>query len=379
MEINENFEIQYCKKCLIPNSRPGVTIDDFGISNVWKDSVKSNETNWKLRQEKFIDVVEYAKSKSSGYDCLVPVSGGKDSTWQIVKCLEHGLNVLAVTWKTPSRSKIGQENLSNLISLGVDHIDYQINPKVEKKFIYKSFKKYGTTALPMHMALFSIPLKIAVKFNIPIVVWGENSALEYGSEDESFKGSAMDLDWIRKFGVTHGTTAKDWISKDLTEKELTPYFSPTQDEINSRNIRAIFLGHYFQWDPEISLEVASKHGFKVRKDGPKTGLYNYADIDDDFISIHHFMKWYKFGFTRLFDNLAIEIKKGRITIEQAKEIILKNGIQEPKDDIMKLCKYLDISIEHFYSIAEKFRNKKIWKFTNGKWHINNFPISNWKW
>ena len=160
MEINENFEIQYCKKCLIPNSRPGVTIDDFGISNVWKDSVKSNETNWKLRQEKFTDIVKYAKSKSSGYDCLVPVSGGKDSTWQIVKCLEHGLNVLAVTWKTPSRSKIGQENLSNLISLGVDHIDYQINPKVEKNLFIKVLKSMEPQLFQCTWLYLVYPLKL---------------------------------------------------------------------------------------------------------------------------------------------------------------------------------------------------------------------------
>jgi hypothetical protein len=121
-----------------------------------------------------------APASACGYDCVIPVSGGKDSTWQVVKCLEYGLNPLAVTWKTPARTEVGAQNLANLVALGVDHIDYQINPKVERRFMLKALERFGSTAVPMHMALFSIPLTVAVRFEIPLVVWGENSALEYG-------------------------------------------------------------------------------------------------------------------------------------------------------------------------------------------------------
>lgn len=378
MKTESSFQIQYCKKCLLPNSRPGIIIDENGISNVWKDSNKKI-INFKEKKLQFKELVKYAKRNSKGYDCIVPVSGGKDSTWQVIKCLENGLNVLAVTWKTPARTKIGQINLDNLVSLGVDHIDYQINPKVEKKFIYKSFKKFGTTALPMHMALFNIPLTIAVRFKIPLVVWGENSAVEYGSGNDLYKGFRMNSAWLKKYGVMHGTSAEDWVSGDLSRKDLTPYFGPNDVEIDKAGVRAVFLGQYFKWDPEETQKIASLNGFKARESGPKTGYYNYADIDDDFISIHHFMKWYKFGFTRLFDNLALEIKNGRLTKEIALEIIKKHGIQEPKDDIKKFCKFLNITENHFYEIAETFRNKDIWSLEKGKWKIKNFPIPDWCW
>ena len=139
------------------------------------------------------------------------------------------------------------------------------------------------------------------------------------------------------------------------------------------------MGHFFKWDPEISLKTSINNGFKIRKEGPKTGLYNYADIDDDFISIHHFIKWYKFGFTRLFDNLALEIKNGRISKHQAIRIIKEKGIQEPKEDITKLCSFLNIEKSHFYGILETFRNLDIWYKDRGKWKIRNFPIDNWNW
>lgn len=377
---NNRFKLKYCKKCLLPNTRPGVIIDDEGISNVWKESINNNlGINWINREQHFEQLVKSIKKKSNGYDCIIPVSGGKDSTWQVLKCLEYGLNILAVTWKTPGRTKIGQLNLDNLISLGVDHIDYTINPKVEKKFILKSFIKYGTTALPMHMALFNIPLKLALNLKIPLVVWGENSATEYGTEKDELKGFEMNSNWLSTHGVMHGTRAEDWISDELTRSELTPYFGPQDCELDNAGIKAVFLGHFFKWDPEISLKQARENGFVVREEGPKTGLYNYADIDDDFISIHHFIKWYKFGFTRLFDNLAIEIKNNRISKEDAIEIIKQKGIQKPEDDIEKFCSFIEIDKKKFYEILETFRNKDIWFKENNVWKIKNFPINDWKW
>ncbi|MBL4654267.1 MAG: N-acetyl sugar amidotransferase, partial [Bacteroidia bacterium] len=185
--------------------------------------------------------------------------------------------------ENPGKDKNWIQNLQNLVSLGVDHIDYQVNPEVEKKFMYKALVKYGSTALPMHMALFNIPLKIAFKFDIPLVIWGENSAFEYGTDDEELKGIILDSKWLEKFGLTYGTTADDWIDQDLTKKELTPYFGPTDQELEDKGIRAIFMGYYFKWDPENTLNIAQKKGFKPDENGPRTGLYNYADIDDEFI------------------------------------------------------------------------------------------------
>lgn len=315
----------YCKKCILPETRPNISIGEDEICNACKAHGQKKSINWNDREQAFISVIKNAKSRSKGYDCLIPVSGGKDSTWQAVKCLEHGLNPLAVTWKTPARTKLGQENLDNLVRLGVDHIDYQVNPKVEARFLLKSLEKYGTTAIPMHMALFNIPLTIAARFGIPLVVWGENSAFEYGGTEKEQKGFRLDGRWLKRFGVTQDTTAKDWVSEDLSEKELTPYFGPSDAELERAEVLAIFLGYYFPWDVETSLKVALDKGFKIRESGPKVGYYNYADIDCDFISIHHWLKWHKFGFTRTMDNLCLEIRNGRMTRDKTIEVLKKRG------------------------------------------------------
>ena len=168
---------------------------------------------------------------------------------------------LCFSWRPPSRTKLGQANLDNLIKLGVDHIDYSINPNTEKKFLIRALKRYGAVAIPMHMAIFNIAPSLAIIFDIPLIVWGENSAFEYGSNEESHNGFSMDEAWFKIFGVTHGTTSEDWIDNELTKKDLTPYSSPNYKLMNQKKIKAIFLGYYFKWDPKMTANIAKKNGF----------------------------------------------------------------------------------------------------------------------
>lgn len=371
--------MKYCRRCVLPDTRPNLVIGSDGICNACRTHRTRKDIDWPARERAFRSVVSDAKGRGKGNDCVIPVSGGKDSTWQVIKCLEYGLNPLAVTWKTPVRTEIGQRNLDNLVGLGVDHIDYQVNPKVERKFVYRSLERYGTPVIPMHMAIFSMPLTIAVRFDIPLVVYGENPAFEYGGPEEEKTGFTLDAKWVRRFGLTHGTTASDWVGEDLSERELTPYVAPTDGELTEKGISAVFLGYYFAWDPETSYAAAKAHGFKARDEGAKTGFYDYADIDDEFISVHHWLKWYKFGFTRLWDNLSLEIRNGRLTRDQAVGIIAERGEETPHEGIASLCTYLDISRVRFFDIIGRFRNRDIWIRRHGTWAIDGFLIPDWNW
>ena len=368
------MKLKWCIHCVLPNSRPNLVLNEENICNACLNHLTKKKINWKSRYRELKKILETARIKSGNfnYDCLIPVSGGKDSTWQVVKCLEFGLKPLTVTWKTPGRTNIGSENLSNLINLGVDHIDWKINPKTEAKFMLKTFKKAGSSAIPMHFSIFNIPLRIAVKFKIPCVIYGENSAFEYGNKDSKDLVCELNNKWIKRYGVTQGTSVLEWSDRNLTKKELLSYSCPSDNEMKEAGVRAIFLGHYLEWDPTTTKNISSKHGFKFLKK-PKTGFYSYADIDDNFISIHHWLKWYKFGFTRLFDNLSIEIRNKRLKRNDAIEIIKKNKNEPPNDDIKKFCKFVNISKKEFFRIAETHRNKKIWKKnSNNKWFIKNF-------
>ena len=363
----------------MPDTRPGLTIDAEGVCSACRGHEYKKTVDWAGRKRHFEAIVKKVKSRKSGYDCVVPVSGGKDSTWQVVKCLEYGLRILGVTWRTPARTELGQKNLDNLISLGIDHIDYSIDPEVERRFMHKALIKTGSTAVPMHMALFSIPLKIAVRFDIPLVVWGESPHMEYGGSKRDRDRDRLDMGWFKRHGILQGTSARDWVGGGLTQKDLEPYFLPDQREFAQKNIESVFLGFYLPWDPRESLRTAKANGFKARTAGPKTGYYAYADIDCDFISVHHYFKWLKFGFTRLFDNLSIEIRSGRMTRKEALNIIATTGAQVPHEDIRRLCGFLGISLGDFHRIEERFRNRKIWSKDNGRWIIKDFIINGWEW
>jgi N-acetyl sugar amidotransferase len=363
--------MNYCTRCILPDTRPGLVLGEHGVCSACRShSLESPPVDWAGRAEQFEQLVEWARRVGRDWDCVIPVSGGKDSTWQVVTCLEHGLKPLAVSWRPPARTAIGRRNLDNLISLGVDHVDFTVNPKVEQRFLVRSLERFGTPAVPMHLAIFAVPTTIAVRYDVPLVVWGENSALEYVGDAASFE---LTPEWVARYGAVHGTTADDWVAEDLTARDLAPYRFPDVSDL-----RAVFLGMFFEWDPDTTFRVAAAHGFEAGEQ-PRTGTYAYADIDDDFISIHHWLKWFKFGFTRVWDNLALEIRNGRMTREQAIDTVRRLGDQTPYQDIRACCDYVGISEERFFAIAETFRDTGIWTRRDGVWQIEGFLVDSYPW
>ncbi len=373
--------MRYCSLCILPDTRPGLIIGADGVCSACRaHGVKQSEVDWGARAERFAELVSRVRERGAPYDCLVPVSGGKDSTWQTLKCLEAGLHPLAVTWKTPGRTALGQENLDNLVGLGVDHVDFQINPVVERRFMLKAFERFGSTALPMHMAIFSVPLQVAARWDIPLVVWGENTATEYNGELPTEVAFTLDREWVRRYGVVHGTTPDDWIGDDLSEQDMTPYRAPADEELAQKGIEAVFLGSFYEWDPVTVAQEAGAHGFLADEGGPRTGLYDFADIDDDFISLHHWLKWHKFGFTRTFDNLSLEIRNGRLTREQAVQLVRERGDETPEADIDSFCAYAGCTREWFMGVAEGFRDTDVWsRAADGTWYIEGFLVDDWDW
>ena len=358
-------KITWCKKCVLPNTRPNLKINKFGICNACE--AKQIKKPWKKKFNELKKMLKIVKRNSNYHDCIIPVSGGKDSTWQVSKCLSLNLKPLAVTWRPHSRTEIGKKNLENLINLGIDHIDVSINPKIEKKILLETFKIKGSTAISMHLGIFNIPLIIAKKFKIPLIIWGENSASEYGYKKKEDIVSELDDDWFKNYGVTNDINSLDLINFGFKKEDLFFYTK----SLDKYNVKQIFLGNYLKWDPHKVSKFAELKGFKKAKKA-KTGYYNFSDIDDDFISIHHWLKYYKFGFTRLFDNLSIEIRNKRMSRQKALKIIKKSSFLPPFKDIKKFCKYTNISTKQFFRIAEKFRNKDIWFKKNKQWKIRNF-------
>lgn len=372
------MSLRYCKRCVLPNSRPNLEISANGDCNC-SISHHKETIDWDLREADFRALVARVKAIGADYDCVIPVSGGKDSTWQVIKALEYDLKPLCVTWRSPGRNELGQRNLDNLIHLSVDHMDVSINPEVERRFALKTFERMGTPAIPMHMALHAIPLRFATRFKIPLILWGENSAFEYGSNNVDLIGVRLTHAWLKKYGVTNGTMASDWVDNDLSAQDLAIYQWPSDEEQDAAGVSALFLGHFFSWDPVMTFEVAKKHGFTAAEK-PTTGFYAFADVDDSYmIAIHHWLKWYKFGFTRTWDNLSQEIRAGRMSREEAMTILRRTGDETPTREIALFAKFVGVPVSYIYEVAETFRNHDIWTQKDGRWVLDGFLFDDWSW
>lgn len=367
---------RYCTRCVLPDTRPGVALDAEGVCNGCRNAERKLSIDWNRRRDAFVSLT--TKLNAPGpYDCVIPVSGGKDSFWQVVTCLDLGLKPLCVTYVYPGRTELGERNLRSLVGLGVDHLELRVNPDVERRFVRRAFVTTATSGLVSHMAIYAWPLQIAVAHGIPLVVYGENSAFEFGSEDETLVGSRVDTKWLAAFGVTGGTTASDWIDTDLSTADLAPYFVP--EPVALEGVHAVFLGHFFPWDPENSVAVARRHGFESRAEGPRVGHYDYVNIDDDMIGAHHHAKWFKYGITRSFDTLSMEIRAGRLTRDDAIATLTKLGDETPWADIGAFCDYVGLTQAEYFGVLERFRNPEIWSRDGGTWRIDGFLIPDFDW
>lgn len=368
----------YCRRCVLPDTRPGVSLDAEGVCRGCRNAERKRAIDWRTRAAAFRALVEEVRALRRDYDCVVPVSGGKDSFWQVVTCLDHGLRPLCVTYRVPGRTPLGERNLRALVRLGVDHVDFQLDPEIERRFIAKAFRRTGIGGLVTHMAIYAWPARVAMEKRIPLVLYGENSAFEYGTDDDRLTGAAVDGPWLRKFGVTEGTTARDWADDDLPERALRPLMVSTDAELREAGVSVRFLGHYFPWDPENSRRIASARGFAA-SEKPRVGHYDFVNIDDDMIGVHHHTKWHKFGITRTWDTLSMEIRAGRLSREAAIGHLASRGDETPWEDIERFCAYTGLSRGEYFEIAERFRSHDLWSRRDGRWVIEGFLIPDFDW
>jgi N-acetyl sugar amidotransferase len=356
-----------------------VSLDAAGVCAGCRNAERKRSIDWAARAAQWRELARWARGRGADYDCVIPVSGGKDSFWQLASCLEAGLHPLCVTYVYPGRSALGERNLRTLAALGADHIEFRVDPRIERSLIEKAFRRTAISGLAAHMAIYALPLRVALAHRIPLVVYGENSAFEYGSDDPSLGGAEVSAGWRARFGVTAGTTAADWVDEELTRERLAPFFVPDEASLRAQDVRAVFLGHFLPWDPENSRAIAERHGFRARDEGPRVGHANYVNIDDDMIGVHHHAKWYKFGITRSWDTLSMEIRAGRLTRAQAIEHLRARGDETPWDDIRAFCAYLGIAAREYFAILEGFRNRELWTRRGGKWVIDGFLVPGFAW
>ncbi|HID72309.1 TPA: N-acetyl sugar amidotransferase, partial [Candidatus Micrarchaeota archaeon] len=242
----------YCTKCVMPNTKPDLTFDDESVCDACRSQgTKDKEIDWEAREKELRKILEQYRSKDgSNYDCIIPVSGGKDSTYQVWLMKEkYGMNPLCVTFEPTQMTPLGMKNLENLRRIGVDLISIEKNPNVYKAMGKECFRRVGDHEWPNHVGIFTAPVRIAVSMKIPLLIWGENSQKEYGGPAASRDSNTLDRRWLEEFGGLLGNRVEDMIGVDgITKQDLIMYTYPTDEELKAVGTTGLFLGYYHKWN-----------------------------------------------------------------------------------------------------------------------------------
>ena len=355
--------MKFCKKCLYPSTKPQLQFDERGICSACNNQKLKDEVNWVKKKEDLLLILEKYRSKNdNNYDCIIPVSGGKDSTFQTYTIKEtFGLNPLAVNFHPHDQTEIGRKNLENLKQLGVDCIEFSANPLVYSKLAKFGLVELGDFQWPEHIGIFTIPVQVAVRYKIPLIIWGENPQLEYGQPTNIDTDTILDREWNEKNGgyFLDKIKPKDMTKYGFKTKELIPYIYPSDDDIRQIGVTGIFLGSYIKWDLFKQLDFVKELGFS-ENDEVKEGTYDkWENLDVYFTVFHDYFKFLKYGFGRTTDHASIEIRYERITRAQGIELIKKYEGKIPRKYLDKFLKSADISEQEFHDICDKFTNKEI--------------------
>lgn len=382
MFSNDNFvtgnsrEIKYCTRCVTPNSRPRILFDEHGVCNACLNAEKKvHDIDWNARREEFLTYVNKYKGTNSQYDCIVPWSGGKDSSSIAYKLkFEFGLNPLLVTYSPVIPNEVGAINREAFIQLGFDQYFFRPNQKVHRKLAKRFFIERGNPKVAWDAGINIIPVTLATKLNIPLIFYAEHGETEYGGRilnKESQK--------IRNFTevIEHqvGDDPRNWVDGDITEKDLTPYVYPDLAEVEKANVMAMYFAYFFKWSMyENYLYIKDKFNFALHAKGRTPGTFtNFDSLDDKMDDLYYYMQYVKFGFGRCIRDTSRFIMNGHMTRSEALELCKKYDGEFPEDNLDVVLEYLDLNRKEFEEIVDMHRNQELWERKSGKWELK-FPL-----
>lgn len=357
--------IRYCNRCVMPETKPDLFIDAEGVCSACRNIEKRQAVDWESRKQQLVKVLDRYRSKDgSNYDCIVPVSGGKDSHFQVIRMLELGMNPLCVTSTTDKLSDIGRRNIENLKNLGVDYLEVTVNPVVRRKINKLVLTQIGDISWPEHVVIFTIPVRVAVQFNIPLIIWGENPQNEYGGPASATENNTLTRRWLEEFGGLLGLRVSDLIGQEgIERKHLIQYSYPSDEELQRVGVTGLFLGYYLPWDGYQNALYAQAHGFQTYHKPVEGSLVNYENLDNYQTGIHDYFKFLKYGFGRATDLACLHIRRGRLSREDAIKLVKMHDGKFPwvylGCPIEEILKDMDMTLEEFIQICDRFTNKKL--------------------
>jgi len=381
ISVGRKTKMNYCVKCVYPGSS-GVPLafDETGICSGCRSASQRVDIDWARRKLMFERLIEdYRNKDGSNYDCIIPVSGGKDSYFQIhiIKTV-YKLNPLLVTYHGNNYTPTGMKNLLHMReAFGVDHIFFTPSIEVLKKMNRLGMQIMGDMNWHGHAGIFTYPIRVAVEQNIPLMIWGEHGFMDLGGMH-----SYNDLvEFTYRYRHEHCLRGYEWgdfikqapnYNEQLEKKELIPWMYPQDEQIEKVGVRGIYISNFFKWEAnEHGKLMQSEYGF-LEAEEPFERTYRLMSNLDDMHEngIHDYMKFIKFGYGRASDHVCKDIRAGLMTRQEGIEIIKKMDPIKSKD-LYRWLEYVGWSEEKFDEVADKFRDPRVWWIQDGMWWKDN--------
>ena len=378
--------MRYCQRCCYPeNAQPSIIFDEHGVCSGCRVLESRPSIDWAERERWLVELLDEYKAKAKAarnpYDCIIPVSGGKDSHYQAyLMKVKYGMNPLFVTYNHLYNTKVGLRNLENMFrKFSCDLIRFSSNPDSARKISRYMLQKVGDVTWHYHAGIMTFPIQIAVKYKIPLMIWGEEGFSELTG---MFNQDDM-VEFTKKKRQEHdmrGFEPEDLLNQSDSPfelRDLAPFFYPSDEEIEATGLRGIYLSNYISWNGKTQCEqMIRDYDFETARERDRT--FNIYDKLDDVHAngVHDYLKYLKFGYGRATDDASTEIRHGRLTREEGIDLVTKHDPQRPRD-LDLLLDFLGITEDQFEGLVEHLRDERIWgrDAATGKWtpkdHIGN--------
>ena len=361
-------KIFWCKNCLNMSTRPRITFDIRGFCNACQWMEEKKKLNWSQRINELKDIIKKNKNNKSNYDCLVPVSGGKDGAYVAYKLKEeYGLNILTVTSRPPLESVVGKKNLNKFVGKDFDHIHVTTNSKSMQTLnklglFYKGSPYYGWL-----VSIFSVCIRVAIQNNINLIFYGEDGEVEYGGSVQNKNKPLFETNYIIN-NYFEGDFKKIIKDSNLSREELFWYNLEGNEKEALNKIKLTHWGYFEPWDSYRNYLLAkNKYGLEESEAANEGTFTNFAQNDQALFALHMYLMYLKFGFGRATQDAGIEIRRGAMDRDQAINLVKLYDNNYPENFVDLYLDYYQISLEEFNNILDKFANKKIFEKKNGRW------------
>ncbi|MHA1766855.1 MAG: N-acetyl sugar amidotransferase [Promethearchaeota archaeon] len=360
-----------CKRCVITDTRPGIRFDEEGICEPCRYYEDRNKIDWNKRWAELEELCNKHRRDDGYYDCIIPVSGGKDSMYQVGLFKEKlNMNPLCLMVNNLSWTETGRYNFNNLSErFGVDILQLTLNRKASRILALKGFEEELKPNKYWDRALYVWPLQMALKLDIKLVIWGENTNYETGGP---IKGETPDALIQLKNGIISPEPLESWCVDGITMKDLQPCIIPPLEQLESLDV--IFTSYYVPWSRSYNVEYARKNGFKTLYDTQewvREGYreFEYEQIDTIGYLTNQYCKFIKFGFSSMTELCSQAIRDMDMTRKHAIRLVKEEDWKLDRKMLEDFCTLLGITEDYFWKIIDKFANREILEKRDGYWKL----------